>query len=222
MTTFTFLRMGITIPPAFVSLFFFLPAVLAASPAVSVDSGNRGSDVNLQTNPWKHQVGISYSMISGHGIHYLTPVNDKWAVKLSFITYYDVDKKENVLVYFDNNTQSFEDIQLTNLYYNLGLEARRYLYTTEKLGVYMNAGSFYSHDRSDFIDGEYGYDWSRQFKDTKLRKHLSMGTGLGIERRFAGVIEVNFDVGYIFRTRTDFSGQSSLNLGTGIGIGYRF
>ena len=222
MTNFTFSRMGMSIPLILVAILYFLPADLAASTSVSNESDQGRSEINLRTNPWKHQVGISYSMISGHGIHYLTPVSDKWAMKLSFITYYDVENKENVLVYFDNNSQSFEDIQLTDLYYNLGLEARRYLYSTNKLGVFMNAGTYYSHDKSDFIGSEYGYDWSRQYKDTNLKKHLAVGTGLGIERRFADVIFVNLDIGYIFRTRTDYSGQSSLRLGTGLGIGYRF
>jgi len=210
------------IPFTLAAIFFFLPAELTAFTTVPGKSDNGRPEINLQTTPWKHQVGISYSMISGHGIHYLTPVSDKWTMKLSFITYYDSDNEENVLVYFDNNTQSFEDIQLTNLYYNLGLEARRYLYTTDKLGVFMNAGSFYSHDKSDFIDSEYGYDWSRNYKGTNLKKHFAVGTGLGIERKFAGVVVVNFDIDYIYRTRTDISGHSSLKLGSGVRIGYRF
>jgi hypothetical protein len=203
-------------------LFVCLPDILSAYSDNSSGLESDRAGVDLQMNPWKHQVGVSASMISGHGIHYLMPVSNTWAVKFSMVGIYDTDNRKDVLVFYNENSQQTEDILLTDWYYNLGMEMRRYLYTTEKLGMFVIGGSYYSHSRSDFIDSEYGYDWMRQSKQTNLKKHIAIGTGLGIERRFSGVIEVNFDVGYIFRARTDVAGEYSLRLGSGIGIGYRF
>lgn len=180
----------------FYSLAILLPVLLFSQKL------NYGTDVF-------NSAGLKASNISGYGIYYSRKMGHD--LRLQFMG----------IAYYYERTKSGETRTIIN--YDIGLELHRYIYRSEKTGVFWLAGGYYYND-DDTDDGP-------DLKTQSITNSYNIGTGLGVEF-YRGHFIYNFDIGYKFfedDIDTFIDGDFSYNelkrvtkLGAGIGIGFLF
>lgn len=141
------------------------------------------------------QIGLSFSTLSGAGIHYLLPVDYQNNVKFTGFYYYTSS---------GNSEDSF---------YSLGVEYQRDIFEDDVSRVHFILGTHIDNNLSENI----------YFQDrTERSSYFNLGTGLGYD--FGGGakgIMVNIHVTYQLTTGIGFD-QTRLGLGFGAGLGLNF
>ncbi len=164
--------------------------------------GNYGTDL-------LNSSGLKASNISGYGLYYSRILGNDFRIQFMGVAYYY------------ERTKSGETRTIIN--YDIGAEFHRYIYRSEKTGVYWLIGGYYYND--DDTDG-------RQDKKTvSITNSYNIGTGISFEFH-TGRIIYNIDLGYKFfedDIDTFIDGDFSYNelkrvtkIGAGIGIGFLF
>ncbi len=156
-----------------------------------------------------NSAGLKASNISGYGIYYSRKLGDDFRAQMMGV------------VYYYERTKSGETSSIFN--YDFGIEFHRFVYRTERMGIFWLVGGYYYYD-SDI-------DSTAEMKTESITYSYNIGTGLGVEF-YRGHFIYNFDIGYKFfedDIDTFIDGNFRYNelkrvtkLGAGMGIGFLF
>lgn len=158
---------------------------------------------------YSNSAGLKASNISGYGIYYSRKFGNDFRLQLMGVTYYyERSKSEETRTIFN---------------YDIGLEFHKYIYKTERTGVFWLAGGYFYYDDDT--------DDTPDRKTESVTNSYNIGTGLGIEF-YRGHFIYNFDIGYKFfedDIDTFIDGDFRYNelkrvtkVGAGVGIGFLF
>ncbi len=144
------------------------------------------------------QFGVVASTISGTGIYYIAPINEKDNFKIAGIYIYDSE---------DDYTDSF---------FSLGAEYQRDFYETRMRRAYFLTGA--SIDNS-ISDDAFFYDYEDETSTSSFNMGVGVGADLGDRSR--GLI-INFHLTYQLTQGFDDSDRTRVGLGGGIALGFNF
>lgn len=144
------------------------------------------------------QLGLTLSTLSGTGIYYLFPINEKDNFKIAGIYIYD-------------NTGSYSDS-----FFSLGFDYQRDFYEEDSRRVYFLAGAHIDNSISnDTYFEDYDYDDNTSF--------FSVGGGVGADlgNRTKGLV-FNMHLTYQLTKSLDDANRTRIGLGIGVGVGFNF
>tara|TARA_R110002124_G_C8757645_1_gene498838 strand:- start:144 stop:674 length:531 start_codon:yes stop_codon:yes gene_type:complete len=144
------------------------------------------------------QLGLTVSTLSGTGIYYLIPINEKDNLKIAGIYIYD-------------NEESYSDS-----YFSLGFDYQKDFYEEYTRRVYFMAGASIDNSVSNdtFFDG-YDYDSKTSFFS------LGVGVGADLGDRSKGLV-FNLHITYQLTQSIDDNDRTRVGLGAGVGVGFNF
>ena len=140
---------------------------------------------------YAHQIGMSYSNISGGGFHYLLTFGDYYGIKLAGIYIYDKDT--------ENDIYTSEELESVDTDANAGIEFQRDIiqkFVNNNISMrlyFLLGGSFwYAKDVINFKD-------TGNLKEiTREDKYISAGIALGYEIQFWQSVVLNVNFGYAY------------------------
>ena len=200
---------------------FFISFLICANKAVADETN---SPQIKQETMFYNNVGVTASMLSGAGLHYLRHFDEKNAAKLVFMGWSKKDESQEYQ--FDNESYSFV---------SLGLE---YRYTFIREG---------KHSAYGLVGGNFWYDediqpsgWWRDevnnlsgvIESTTIENQYSFGFGVGYDYQYSKRIALSVEVGftrnytinrnYTYPTGVNRSSSKGFSPSFGIGVGFVF
>lgn len=164
----------------------------------------------------KHQMGIGYSMIRGGGLEYQIELNQKSALKFSFVTYYFGEEAP-------------DDMQI---YVVVGAEYQYNILKEKDYRLYALTAASIWHIEDRKLN-EYQIN-DRLFREriTRLNRMFNAGIGAGFEYNLTEKMVFNISAGAYYQSSynspwtdsffdRDPSGTSFFGLGGGIGLRFR-
>jgi hypothetical protein len=164
--------------------------------SVTYFQDSRIRDINVS-----HLFGVSVSSLSGPGLSYMYYFTSNYHLKTTGIYYRNKEEKENEL-----NQKAYND----TIFADAGAELRRNFFVIKKPNTTFQ---FYT-----VLGGAYWYyKKERPFtlEDSKERKLISGGLGIGTGFLFINRILLNIDISYQYTTGINY-GFRRTSLGAGI------
>ncbi len=165
---------------------------------------------------YTHQIGMSYSNISGGGFHYLLTFGDSYGIKLAGIYIYDKDDEDDI--------NSDEELEIVETDANGGIEFQRdiiqkFVNNNISMRLYFLMGGSFWYDR-DVIN----YKDTGSLKEiTRDDKYISAGAALGYEIQFWQRVVLNVNFGYAYSHYLEPENTKKYaGFGGGIGAGIIF